>query len=77
MTAEPLIHSHIEDCLPEGHRLAWASVFCAVCGEMVHCENNECMQIWVETGVGDYCLPCFAAESAVRDEELYRLKVTA
>ncbi len=77
MTAEPLIHSHIEDVLPEDHPNAYRTVLCKICGEMLHCENNECMQIWVETGIGDYCLPCFAVESAAKDEELYRMKVTA
>lgn len=58
---EPLIHSHITDGLPDDHPKAWETVWCDGCpGEMLHCENNECMQTWVETGKGDYCLKCFA-----------------
>lgn len=26
---------------------------------MVHASNNECMQTWVETGEGAYCIRCF------------------
>lgn len=57
---EPVIHSHITDCLPEGHPLAYESVSCIVCGVLVHASNNECMQTWVETGCGSGCLKCFA-----------------
>lgn len=57
---EPKIHSHIEDGLPEEHPLALESVTCARCGVMVHAFNNECMQTWVESGVGNFCLSCFA-----------------
>lgn len=57
---EPQIHSHIEDCLPDDHGLAWQSVGCASCGTWVHASNNECMQTWVECGRGNFCMRCFA-----------------
>lgn len=59
---EPVIHSHIEDGLPKDHPLASTSIRCLTCGEMVHCENNECMTTWVECNAGAYCLQCFAKE---------------
>ncbi len=56
---EPLIHSHITDVLPEGHRLADSNVFCDRCGGILHTWENECMTTWVETGKGNYDLLCF------------------
>lgn len=56
---EPLIHSHITDCLPDWHPLANKHVFCKKCGVMVHAINNECMQTWLETEFGNYCTSCF------------------
>lgn len=59
---EPVIHSHITDGLPPGHRLAYeySAHYCTRCETMLHSEPpNECMQTWVETGKGSYCLPCF------------------
>lgn len=58
---EPLIHSHITDGLPGDHLLAHEQVVCTGCGVLVHASNNECMQTWIETGRGAYCLKCFAA----------------
>ena len=67
---EPLIHSHIEDCLDTDHRLAYEQVDCDTCGVQVHADNNECMQTWVECvpvvhmGMikgGNWCIKCFAA----------------
>lgn len=58
---EPIFHSGITDQLPEGHPLAWESVYCVRCRQMVHGVPNENMQPWFETGKGTYCLPCFAA----------------
>jgi len=62
-TKEPQIHSHIEDCLPNEHPLAWKAVECDVCGETVHSGSekggNECMQTWIETEFGNYCSLCF------------------
>ena len=57
---DPILHSHIEDGLPDDHRLAWECVHCNVCACMVHAGNNECMSTWVETGKGAYCIKCFA-----------------
>jgi hypothetical protein len=59
-TNEPKIHSHIDDVLPDEHPLAFTCVDCVVCGVMVHASNNECMQTWIETGKGAYCLKHFA-----------------
>lgn len=56
---EPQIHSHITDGLPHMHPLADEQVTCTRCGVLVHAFNNECMQTWVETGLGNYCLVCF------------------
>lgn len=61
---EPKIWSHITDLLPNDHPLAGTTVSCTVCGAMVHCSNNECMQTWLETGRGPHCAPCFV--NAVR-----------
>ena len=58
---EPRIHSHITDVLPGEHALAYEQVQCLDCGRLVHAFNNECMQTWVETGRGAFCLKCFAA----------------
>lgn len=57
---EPQIHSHITDGLPDAHPFAWRSVDCAICQALVHADNNECMQTWVESDWGIYCLTCFA-----------------
>lgn len=57
---EPLIHSHIMDSLLDEHYLAYTHVLCHGCGGLLHAGNNECMQTWVETGKGNFCLPCFA-----------------
>lgn len=57
---EPVLHSHIEDGLPDDHPLAYKSVGCVVCDKSVHAGNNECMSTWVETGKGAFCIKCFA-----------------
>jgi hypothetical protein len=69
-TRDPILHSHVEDCLPTDHRLAFEEVLCVICYAQVHAFNNECMQTWVETGKGAYCLPCFVrvTDGAVDDE---------
>ncbi len=56
---EPIIHSHIEDVLPEEHPLAFDTIYCGKCKVMVHAGNNECMRTWVETEFGNYCSGCF------------------
>lgn len=57
---EPLLHTHVEDGLPEDHPQARTSLYCRACATMVHAHNNECMTDWVETGDGPYCVECFA-----------------
>jgi hypothetical protein len=72
MSQEPKIHSHIDDELPDTHPLAWETVFCVQCRAMLHAANNECMQTWVETGKGAYCLKDFMTVSGgeVLDDDL-------
>lgn len=67
---DPKLWSHVSDYLPFGHPLACEQVTCGACGVLVHAGNNECMQTWVETGKGAYCLACFtkATETVVEDE---------
>ncbi len=55
---EPIFHC-FDDCFPDDHKLAWETIYCVNCREMVHCGNNETMQAWFETGVGAVCLTCF------------------
>jgi len=57
---EPRIHSHIDDVLEKEHPLSEKQVHCKKCKVLVHAFNNECMQTWIETGSGNYCLKCFA-----------------
>lgn len=59
---EPQIHSHITDYLDESHPLHDKEVYCASCKEMLHFYINECMQTWIETGEGNYCVKCFFKE---------------
>lgn len=57
---EPIIHSHITDCLPDDHPLVEVSVYCTKCNDMLHSEPpNECMQTWIETEFGNYCAHCW------------------
>jgi len=58
---EPKIHSHITGVLPESHKLANKNVRCTTCKSSLHSGNNKCMQTWIETGQGNYCIFCFAA----------------
>lgn len=71
---EPVIHSHITDCLPDEHKQAYESVYCCACKEMVHAFNNECMQTWVETGQGNYCGNCFRKIDIEVLEDCFGLK---
>jgi hypothetical protein len=57
---EPLIHSFVSDELPEDHPKAHERLICERCSRTIHASNNECMDAWVETGLGDFCLGCFA-----------------
>lgn len=61
---EPRIWSHITDALPDEHPLAFKTLYCKTCDAMVHCGNNECMQTWVETSNGPYCIECFVKAPA-------------
>lgn len=67
---DPILHTHIEDGLPETHPLASVQVHCTDCGYLVHAGNNECMTTWVETGRGPFCIACFAGltDGSVEDE---------
>jgi len=56
----PVLHTHIEDVLPKDHKLAFESVYCTDCKEKLHSMHNECLSTWVEIGVGNFCIPCFA-----------------
>lgn len=57
---EPIVHSHVEDCLPDQHPLAFTHVYCFQCGGLVHAGNNECMSAWAETESGPICLHCLS-----------------
>jgi hypothetical protein len=69
MKLEPRLHSHIEDALPGHHPLALTAVVCAICGDLLHASNNECMRTWVETGKGNFCIKCFAGLEGIEDLE--------
>lgn len=74
---EPVIHSHITDELPKDHPLAAKAVVCDNCDELLHAENNECMQTWVESGQGNFCLLCFAYIGGVSLEDEWSLPLKA
>jgi hypothetical protein len=57
---EPLIHSHVEDRLPEEHQMAFRNIHCRRCLKYIHASDNVNISTWVETGCGDYCLKCFS-----------------
>lgn len=59
LRAEPLIHTHDTDLLPESHPLAYECVYCERCESMLHCSNNECMSTWVEWKQRYLCGKCF------------------
>jgi hypothetical protein len=67
---EPRIHSHVTDRLPESHPLARLRVSCERCESLVHLASNTCVRTWIETGRGNFCLPCFSvvAGGATRDD---------
>jgi hypothetical protein len=57
---EPVIvHTHQTDKLPRIHPKAFESVRCEVCKEALHASNNETMQTWIETNIGNFCLKHF------------------
>lgn len=57
---EPKIHGVVEDSLHPAHPLAFKAVECDSCRDDVHSSPNECLNIWVETGIGNFCVPCFS-----------------
>lgn len=63
---EPIIHSHITDGLPDDHPLAFKNVGCEVCHQPLHSMNNECMQTWLETVVGNFCTKCFKIKEVLQ-----------
>lgn len=62
MSGEPILHAGVEDCLPTTHPLHNEDVRCEYCSQLVHANNNETMQAWVEGGLGAFCLLCFACD---------------
>lgn len=62
----PTLHTDDEDCLPDGHPLQHEFVNCTGCGELLHAGHNECMQDWLETSGGNFCLPCLAPNLTVK-----------
>lgn len=58
---EPILWSTITGQLPASHRLRLRNVECeGSCRIVVHTAQNRTLQCWVETGIGNYCLMCFA-----------------
>lgn len=69
---EPLIHSHIDDGLPDGHRWQWEQVHCKSCGDLVHAGNNECMETWFEFGDAAACAECVGTLPSVMHDNNWR-----
>lgn len=73
---DPILHTHVEDVLPDAHPRAFETILCDgarygwPCREMLHAFNNECMTTWVETGKGNFCLACFVAIAGNEAEAL-------
>lgn len=65
---EIVIHTHISDGLEETHPLANESVYCETCKGMLHASNNECMQSWFETDIGNFCTNCFVPGDGISEE---------
>ena len=71
---EPLIHSHLQDCLPLTHCLCHEDIFCDMCNVMIHAHNNECMQTWLETSSGNFCTKCFPITDLIQNIPLKNKK---
>jgi hypothetical protein len=66
----PVLHTHVERGLPDGHPYAGQAVYCQFCRDPLHASTNECLQTWVETGRGPYCLEDFTnATGQVVDDD--------
>ena len=57
-TTEPVLHSHVTDCLPDDDPRAQTSIRCVMHGGVVHSIPNECMTAWADTEDGPLCLDC-------------------
>jgi hypothetical protein len=55
---DPIIHSTQTDVLSDSHPWVFECVHCFKCGAMLHAENNECMQPWVEYAEVALCAAC-------------------
>jgi formylmethanofuran dehydrogenase subunit E len=53
-----VMHTHISDGLPAKHPLCNRHVACDRCDELVHAENNECVQTWFEFRGHVLCASC-------------------
>lgn len=67
---EPILHTYIEDKLPEDHPLGHDTIYCTNCKLMLHAFHNECMQTWLETEVGNYCVNCLPI-TCIMDVEMF------
>lgn len=67
---EPRIHSHITDVFPDDHPLAYKNFGCEHldCDALLHAGNNECMQTWIETGIGNFCVEHAPLSDVLRGE---------
>jgi len=65
-----LLHTHSSDMLSEEHPLAYESIYCDLCGRLIHAANNECMKTWFETKWGNFCQKCFIVILEETDEVL-------
>jgi hypothetical protein len=70
---EPRIHSHVTDRLPDSHPLARSRVSCERCETLVHLASNSCARTWIETGRGNFCLPCFAVAAGATPDDRSQL----
>lgn len=72
MLREPLLHG-TNDKLPKDSPLLFVAgaIYCKRCCEILHASYNENMQFWVESGKGNFCLPCFSitVERSIEHED--------
>ena len=60
MSSKFKIHSYLTSRLPTNHPLAYDTVCCDLCHEIIHWDNNDDLTTWVEADTGNDCLQCFA-----------------